>query len=102
MATATTAKTQSGPVLTDWRPEDNEFWSAKGKAIATRNLWISIPESIAGFLGLDGVVRSGRQNACHRLQFLGRGTVLAGGPPGTVRRYAAHLLQLHDTDFRWP
>ena len=49
MATATTAKTQSGPVLTDWRPEDNEFWSAKGKAIATRNLWISIPNLLLAF-----------------------------------------------------
>lgn len=25
-----------------WNPEDDAFWAAKGKAIATRNLWISI------------------------------------------------------------
>ncbi len=49
MATATTAKTQTGPVLTDWRPEDKDFWEAKGKAIATRNLWISIPNLLLAF-----------------------------------------------------
>ncbi|MEM9965447.1 MAG: MFS transporter, partial [Asticcacaulis sp.] len=25
-----------------WNPEDDAFWAAKGKTIATRNLWISI------------------------------------------------------------
>ena len=49
MATATTVKTQTGPVLTDWRPEDNEFWETKGKSIASRNLWISIPNLLLAF-----------------------------------------------------
>jgi len=33
----------SGPVLTDWRPEDLAFWRGGGARIATRNLLISIP-----------------------------------------------------------
>ena len=35
--------TPNSMVLDDWRPEDKSFWDAKGKRIATRNLWISIP-----------------------------------------------------------
>ena len=38
-----------GPTLTDWRPEDEAFWKAKGHAIATRNLWISIPNLLLAF-----------------------------------------------------
>ena len=38
----------AGP-LVDWRPEDPEFWATKGKAIATRNLWISIPSLLLAF-----------------------------------------------------
>src|SRR5690606_14817227 len=30
-------------VIDDWRPEDPQFWSDKGRRIAKRNLWISIP-----------------------------------------------------------
>lgn len=40
---------QRGPVLTDWRPEDTDFWESRGKAIATRNLWISIPNLLMAF-----------------------------------------------------
>ncbi|GFO66699.1 nitrite extrusion protein [Geomonas limicola] len=29
--------------LKDWDPEDETFWRNEGKAIASRNLWISIP-----------------------------------------------------------
>ena len=35
--------------LTDWHPEDPEFWSSRGKRIATRNLWISIPCLLLAF-----------------------------------------------------
>lgn len=38
-----------GRVLTDWRPEDAEFWEREGKAVATRNLWISIPCLLLAF-----------------------------------------------------
>ena len=45
----TGAVPKQGPVITDWRPEDSHFWAAGGKAIATRNLWISIPALLLAF-----------------------------------------------------
>lgn len=36
-------------VLTQWNPEDSAFWAAKGKLIANRNLWISIPALLLAF-----------------------------------------------------
>jgi NNP family nitrate/nitrite transporter-like MFS transporter len=36
-------------VLDDWRPEDKDFWAEKGRAIARRNLWISIPALLLAF-----------------------------------------------------
>lgn len=41
--------TQTGPVIHDWRPEDDHFWATTGKAVATRNLWISIPALLLAF-----------------------------------------------------
>lgn len=35
--------------LTNWDPENNEFWAKTGKKIATRNLWISIPALLLAF-----------------------------------------------------
>ena len=35
--------------LDKWDVEDEEFWNSKGKKIATRNLWISIPSLLCGF-----------------------------------------------------
>lgn len=32
-----------------WDPEDQEFWESTGKRIATRNLWISIPNLLLAF-----------------------------------------------------
>ncbi|MFX8895430.1 hypothetical protein ABTM96_20060, partial [Acinetobacter baumannii] len=29
--------------IQDWRPEDQGFWQGGGRAIARRNLWISVP-----------------------------------------------------------
>ena len=34
---------------TTWEVEDNSFWESKGKKIASRNLWISIPNLLLGF-----------------------------------------------------
>jgi NNP family nitrate/nitrite transporter-like MFS transporter len=39
----------SGAVLQDWRPEDKAFWDKTGRAIARRNLWISIPALLLSF-----------------------------------------------------
>ena len=39
----------SSTVLTDWRPEDKAFWQEKGRRIANRNLWLSIPSLLLSF-----------------------------------------------------
>jgi len=40
----------TGPkLIEEWLPEDPAFWAGKGKAIATRNLWISIPNLLLAF-----------------------------------------------------
>jgi NNP family nitrate/nitrite transporter-like MFS transporter len=39
----------SGHVLEEWKPEDPQFWEAKGRRIAQRNLWISIPALLLAF-----------------------------------------------------
>jgi NNP family nitrate/nitrite transporter-like MFS transporter len=38
-----------GGAIADWRPEDAGFWQDKGRAIARRNLWISIPCLLLAF-----------------------------------------------------
>lgn len=38
-----------GPLVTDWRPEDADFWETTGRKIAQRNLWISIPCLLLAF-----------------------------------------------------
>ena len=49
MAQSNAVNAPKGPMLTDWRPEDPQFWESAGKAIATRNLWISIPNLLLAF-----------------------------------------------------
>lgn len=44
-----TNKTYSTADITDWRPEEEQFWKSTGKSIATRNLWISIPNLLCAF-----------------------------------------------------
>lgn len=39
----------SGAVLADWNPENESFWQATGRRIASRNLWISIPALLLAF-----------------------------------------------------
>ena len=38
-----------GQDLRNWNVEDESYWASTGKAIATRNLWISIPSLLCGF-----------------------------------------------------
>jgi NNP family nitrate/nitrite transporter-like MFS transporter len=38
-----------GQDLRNWNIEDESYWASTGKAIATRNLWISIPSLLCGF-----------------------------------------------------
>lgn len=37
-------------VITDWKPEDPTFWKEKGRLIANRNLWISVPALLLAFV----------------------------------------------------
>lgn len=38
-----------GQDLRNYTPDDESFWASTGKAIANRNLWISIPSLLCGF-----------------------------------------------------
>ncbi|SMB21217.1 Nitrate/nitrite antiporter [Sterolibacterium denitrificans] len=44
-----TPQVTSGCDIIDWRPEDPIFWENRGRRIANRNLWISIPSLLCGF-----------------------------------------------------
>ena len=35
--------------IQDWRPEDKTFWDTQGRAVARRNLWISVPCLLLSF-----------------------------------------------------
>ncbi|MGD9802887.1 MAG: nitrate/nitrite transporter [Hyphomicrobiaceae bacterium] len=35
--------------IQDWRPEEKEFWESRGRSIARRNLWISVPCLLLSF-----------------------------------------------------
>ena len=39
----------SAHVLTRWEPENSAFWQQEGRAVARRNLWISIPALLRAF-----------------------------------------------------
>ncbi len=87
-----------GADITDWRPEDNEFWESTGKKIAYRNLWISIPALLCGFAvwGMWGIIT---------VQMLNLGfpftqsqlftlTAIAGIAGATMRIPASFLIRL--------
>lgn len=40
---------KGGKVITDWRPEMEDFWENGGKQVASRNLWVSIPALLLAF-----------------------------------------------------
>ncbi|MDR2990373.1 MAG: NarK family nitrate/nitrite MFS transporter [Burkholderiaceae bacterium] len=44
------ANQPQGRTLTVWEPENHTFWQNQGKAIAQRNLWISIPALLLSFV----------------------------------------------------
>jgi len=84
--------------ISDWRPEDNEFWESTGKKIAYRNLWISIPALLCGFAvwGMWGIIT---------VQMLNLGfpfsqpelftlTAIAGIAGATMRIPASFLIRL--------
>jgi NNP family nitrate/nitrite transporter-like MFS transporter len=91
-------KPTSGADITDWRPEDDAFWSASGKRTAYRNLWISVPALLCGFAiwGMWGIIT---------VQMLNLGfpfskdelfslTAIAGLAGATMRIPASFLVRL--------
>ncbi len=87
-----------GADIADWRPEDNEFWESKGKKVAYRNLWISVPALLCGFAvwGMWGIIT---------VQMLNLGfpftqaelftlTAIAGIAGATMRIPASFLIRL--------
>ena len=92
------AKTNTGPDVEDWRPEDEQYWESTGKKIAYRNLWISIPALLCGFAvwGMWGIIT---------VQMLNLGfpftqpqlftlTAIAGIAGATMRIPASFLIRL--------
>ncbi len=47
-----------GRDIAEWHPEDEQFWAQRGKQVAYRNLWISIPALLCGFAvwGMWGII----------------------------------------------
>lgn len=58
MNTSNTGAATSRADITDWRPEDEQFWASTGSRIAYRNLWISVPALLCGFAiwGMWGII----------------------------------------------
>lgn len=91
-------KAPSGATLTDWQPEDEQFWQRTGKRIAYRNLWLSVPALLCGFAiwGMWGIIT---------VQMLNLGfpfsqaelfslTAIAGLSGATMRIPASFLIRL--------
>ncbi len=87
-----------GADVTDWRPEDDQFWEESGKRVAYRNLWISVPALLCGFAvwGMWGIIT---------VQMLNLGfpftqaelftlTAIAGIAGATMRIPASFLVRL--------
>ncbi|MBV5267957.1 MAG: MFS transporter, partial [Burkholderiaceae bacterium] len=93
-----TTKSQTCIDIDDWRPEDDHFWESRGKKIAYKNLWISVPSLLCGFAiwGMWGIIT---------VQMLNLGfpfsqaelftlTAIAGLSGATMRIPASFLIRL--------
>lgn len=49
MSHSSTPQRVPSRVISDWRPEDPLFWQQQGHAVASRNLWISVPCLLLAF-----------------------------------------------------
>lgn len=97
-AVASPVASKSGADISDWRPEDEQFWESTGKKIAYRNLWLSVPALLCGFAvwGMWGIIT---------VQMLNLGfpftqaelftlTAIAGISGATMRIPASFLIRL--------
>jgi MFS transporter, NNP family, nitrate/nitrite transporter len=95
---ASIPSTKTGPDISDWRPEDKQFWETTGKRIAYRNLMLSVPALLCGFAvwGMWGIIT---------VQMLNLGfpftqaelftlTAIAGISGATMRIPASFLIRL--------
>jgi NNP family nitrate/nitrite transporter-like MFS transporter len=84
--------------ITDWRPEDSEFWENTGKKIAYRNLYISVPALLCGFAvwGMWGIIAVQMFNLGFPFskEELFTLTAIAGLAGATMRIPAAFLVGL--------
>ncbi|WP_207892187.1 hypothetical protein [Streptacidiphilus pinicola] len=44
------AQYRPGRTISDWKPEGEAFWLTRGRKVAARNLWISVPALLLGFV----------------------------------------------------
>ena len=90
--------TMSGADITDWRPEDEQFWESTGKKIAYRNLWLSIPALLCGFAvwGMWGIITVQMMNLGYPFTQaeLFTLTAIAGLAGATMRIPASFLIRL--------
>ncbi len=49
MSVDVSARTLKRHVVADWSPEDSGYWESKGRRLAMRNLWISMPALLLAF-----------------------------------------------------
>ena len=93
-----TASGSTSADIAEWDIENEAFWESKGKRIANRNLWISIPALLCGFAvwGMWGIIT---------VQMLNLGfpftqaelftlTAIAGISGATMRIPASFLIRL--------
>ena len=89
-------------LIQDWRPEDPVFWKDKGRAIARRNLWVSIPALLLAFaiwmvwsVVVAKLPAVGFKFTTDQLFWLAAMPGLSGA---TLRIF----LLFHAADLRWP
>ena len=84
--------------ITDWRPEDEQFWQSTGRHIAWRNLWLSVPALLCAFAvwGMWGIITVQMNNLGFPFTQaeLFTLTAIAGLAGATMRIPAAFLIRL--------
>ena len=84
--------------ITDWRPEDEQFWESTGKHVAWRNLWLSVPALLCAFAvwGMWGIITVQMNNLGFPFTQaeLFTLTAIAGLAGATMRIPASFLIRL--------
>ena len=84
--------------IENWNPEDNQFWESEGKRIAYRNLWISIPNLMMGFIVwmMWGMITVQMMNVGYPFSELEMFTVtaIAGFTGATLRIPASFFIRI--------